>query len=97
MGEENDFDSEHDSEKISSSEGEAFPVSIFRHLGDETIVIWWQCFGSISILYFMAPWNLFMAFSSFKNPTQDGIYIFHPYMKFGIKFQRIGVILFNSL
>jgi hypothetical protein len=50
VGEEDDFDSEHGSDKYSSSEGEAFPAGIFRHLGDETIVVWWQCFGSISIL-----------------------------------------------
>jgi hypothetical protein len=79
--------------KSPSSEGEAFPVSIFRHLGDETIVVWWQCFGSISFLYFMAPWYLFMAFSSIINRPHDGIYIFHPYMNFGMKFQQIGIIL----
>jgi hypothetical protein len=57
VGEEDDFDSEHDSEKISSSEGEAFPVSIFRHLGYETIVVWWQCFGSISILWHLGTYS----------------------------------------
>ena len=33
MGEEDDFDSEHGSEKPSSSEGEAFPVSFSGTLG----------------------------------------------------------------
>ena len=69
MGEEDDLDSEHDSEKPSSSEGEAFPVSIFRHLGYETIVGWWQLAMPWFHQHFMAPWNLLMAFSSIINPT----------------------------
>ena len=52
-------------------------------------------FHSISILYFMAPWNLFMAFPTIINPTQGGIQIFHPYLNLGIKFQQIGISLLS--
>ena len=78
MGEENDFDSEHDSEKPLRARANRCLVA----------TLWFH-------QHFMAPWNLFMSFSSIINPTSDGIYIFHPHMNFGIIFQRIGVILLS--